>query len=92
MVSVEEVMVFSGYSIVWSLFAGATKRVEEHFAEGGKGNWSTWGVMDWAHGTLVGGAEVGGNLKRLEKQVEVQKEKLRKSSRRRWRAGSSDDE
>lgn len=92
MVSVEEVMTNSGYSVVWSLFSGATRRVDQHFECGGKGNWSTWGIMDWLHGTLVGGVDVGENLKRLEKLVEEKDRELKKRRRRVKREKHGEDE
>jgi hypothetical protein len=57
-VSVEEVMTFSGYRTVLSLLGGATRRVDKHYEERGKGNFATWGLVDWAHGTLAGAEEV----------------------------------
>lgn len=65
-VSIEEVTTYSGYSTVYSMLGGATKRTDRHFARGGKGNYAPWGVLDWIHGTNLGGdsnASVVGDAK-----------------------------
>ncbi|KAA8912290.1 sterol desaturase [Sphaerosporella brunnea] len=53
-VSVEEVTTFSGYSTVYSMLGGATKRTDKHFEANGEGNFAPWGLLDWMHGTTVG--------------------------------------
>ncbi|KAH8151810.1 uncharacterized protein LAJ45_03801 [Morchella importuna] len=54
-VSLEEAGAFSGYTALFfsALMSGAGRRVEKHFGSKGKGNFSTWGVMDWIHGTTL---------------------------------------
>ncbi|PUU78314.1 hypothetical protein B9Z19DRAFT_983671 [Tuber borchii] len=56
-VSLEEAFTHSGYGKLFfsSLLSGAGRRTAAHFASKGKGNYSTWGVLDWLHGTMVGG-------------------------------------
>jgi len=41
-------------------------RTAEHFDSDGSGNYSTWGVLDWLHGTMVDGdgAEENGEEER----------------------------
>ena len=56
-VSLEEAFTHSGYEKLFfsSLLSGAGRRTAAHFASKGKGNYSAWGVLDWLHGTMVGG-------------------------------------
>ncbi|KAI5791994.1 sterol desaturase family [Geopyxis carbonaria] len=67
-VSVEEVTTYSGYSTVYSMLGGATKRTDRHFAKGGKGNFAPWGVLDWIHGTSAGGDTVVEDVKEAVKE------------------------
>ena len=59
-VSLEEVFTYSGYEKLFfsSLASGAGRRTAAHFTFKGRGNYSAWGVLDWLHGTMVGGGGV----------------------------------
>ncbi|KAG0126831.1 hypothetical protein HOY82DRAFT_672440 [Tuber indicum] len=56
-ISLEEAFTHSGYGKPFfsGLVGGAGKRTAAHYSSKGMGNYSTWGVLDWVHGTLVGG-------------------------------------
>jgi hypothetical protein len=60
LVSLEEVFVYSGYSILPSniLLGGVARRQDAHLMSNGKGNFGPWGVLDWVHGTTIGDADV----------------------------------
>ena len=46
----------SGYSYVPGFFLGGiARRTAAHYASGGKANYGAWGVLDWVHGTSMGG-------------------------------------
>ncbi|KAK8196636.1 hypothetical protein M8818_006801 [Zalaria obscura] len=57
--SLEELFIYSGYSVLPSqiLLSGMARRTETHYATGGKGNFGHWGVMDWVCGTSCKGDE-----------------------------------
>ncbi|PWW77353.1 hypothetical protein C7212DRAFT_174006 [Tuber magnatum] len=67
-VSLEEALTHTGYGKLFfsGLLSGAGRRSAVHFASGGRGNYSTWGVLDWLHGTMVGvgGGRTGGKTGR----------------------------
>ncbi|KAI1363124.1 sterol desaturase family [Xylaria arbuscula] len=53
--TLEETLSMSGYSIVPGIIMGGiARRTATHYAGGGRGNYSAWGVLDWIHGTSVG--------------------------------------
>lgn len=53
--TLEEVLTMSGYSIVPGLvLGGIARRHATHYACRGRGNYSSWGLLDLAHGTNVG--------------------------------------
>jgi hypothetical protein len=56
-VSIEELMTYSGYSIMPSgiLLPGMARRNDNHFLCKGDGNFATVGVIDWVSGTAIGG-------------------------------------
>jgi hypothetical protein len=56
-VSVEELLVYSGYSVLPSMIMvkGMARRVDNHFLTQGKGNYGSFGAVDWISGTSVGG-------------------------------------
>jgi hypothetical protein len=56
-VSIEELMTYSGYSIMPSgiLLPGMARRNDHHFLSKGDGNFATFGAIDWVSGTSVGG-------------------------------------
>lgn len=80
LVSLEQTLVYSGYTTLPStiLLAGAARRQEAHAESGGEGNFGPWGLLDWVHGTTLGGGsdivddlveeadkrDVGGRVKR----------------------------
>lgn len=37
------------------MLGGIARRQDAHFESGGKGNYGAWGLLDWVHGTSVGG-------------------------------------
>ncbi|KAI5814976.1 sterol desaturase family [Pyronema omphalodes] len=71
LISIEEVVSYSGYSVFrYSVLGGATRRVDAHYA--GLGNYGVWGVLDWIHGTSVGKSED----ERMEKQLQEEREEV----------------
>jgi len=56
-VSLEELLIYSGYSVLPSLILvkGMARRVDNHFLSSGKGNFGAFGAVDWISGTSVGG-------------------------------------
>ena len=84
LVSVEELFVYSGYSVVPSGFilGGMARRQERHLLGGGCGNYSAYGLVDLLVGTSVGTdvledvadeaekKEVGKRAKGRAKQIE----------------------
>jgi len=56
-VSIEELMTYSGYSIMPSgiLLPGMARRNDNHFLCKGQGNFASFGAIDWVSGTSVGG-------------------------------------
>lgn len=81
-------MTFSGYSVVYSMLGGATRRTDKHFQMGGKGNYAPWGVLDWIHGTTI-----GSNVKE-DTELAVDRHEERKGRRklRSRRKRQSDDD
>lgn len=63
-ISLEEFFTYSGYTMVpWTVrVTGIAGRMEAHFVSGGKGNFSTWGLLDWVNGTLVGEVDEDGRV------------------------------
>jgi hypothetical protein len=59
-VSVEELLIYSGYSVLPSMIMvkGMARRVDNHFLSSGKGNFGSFGAVDWVLGTSVGGGNV----------------------------------
>lgn len=76
--TLEETLSMSGYTIIPGLLMrGMTRRTALHYSRGGKGNYGSWGLLDWAHGTgVVGGDDVVGDLK-----DEVEKHRVRERVR-----------
>ncbi len=74
LVSLEEVFAFSGYSVLPStiILGGIARRHDAHLMSGGKGNFAPWGVLDWVHGTTIGGEDVLDDLK-----LEIEKRETR---------------
>ncbi len=56
LVSLEESLTLSGYSnIPGIMLGGFARRQDLHSESRGRGNFAPWGLMDWIHGTSVGG-------------------------------------
>ncbi|KAJ9628034.1 hypothetical protein H2203_003255 [Taxawa tesnikishii (nom. ined.)] len=57
--SLEELLLFSGYSVLPSkiLVAGMARRTEAHYASSGKGSFGSLGLLDWVCGTGCKGEE-----------------------------------
>ncbi|KAH8662905.1 sterol desaturas-like protein family [Tricladium varicosporioides] len=54
-VTLEETLSMSGYSIVPGIMlSGITRRQNFHYQGQGKGNFAPWGLMDWVHGSSIG--------------------------------------
>ncbi|KAF2734948.1 hypothetical protein EJ04DRAFT_576498 [Polyplosphaeria fusca] len=55
--SLEDLFVYSGYDVLPStiMLRGMARRCDAHMMSEGKGNYGPLGVMDWAHGTSLGG-------------------------------------
>jgi len=53
--TVEETLTLSGYTIIPGIImGGVTRRTSLHYARP-TGNFGCWGVLDWVHGTSLGG-------------------------------------
>jgi sterol desaturase/sphingolipid hydroxylase (fatty acid hydroxylase superfamily) len=63
-VSLEELMTYSGYSVLPSaiLVKGMARRNDTHFMTEGEGNYASFGILDWSCGTAIG-ADVVDDLK-----------------------------
>ncbi|KAK4125796.1 hypothetical protein N657DRAFT_632004 [Parathielavia appendiculata] len=62
--TLEETLSMSGYRVVPGiLMGGMARRTAVHYASGGRGNFGGWGVLDWVHGTGVGGRHVVDDLR-----------------------------
>ena len=58
--TLEETLAMSGYTFVPGIvMGGIAKRTAMHYQSGGKGNYGSWGVMDWLGGTGLGGSGRG---------------------------------
>ncbi|KAL1629298.1 hypothetical protein SLS56_005402 [Neofusicoccum ribis] len=57
LVSLEEALIYSGYSVLPStiILSGMARRADAHLMTGGQGNFAPWGLLDWVHGTTIGG-------------------------------------
>jgi hypothetical protein len=55
-VSLEETFAYSGYKPMPTSFfiGGIARRVDSHLMSNGRGNFGSYGVLDWALGTSVG--------------------------------------
>lgn len=69
LVSLEELLVYSGYSVLPStiILSGMARRADAHLLTGGQGNYAPWGLLDWVHGTTIGGDVVEDMRDELEK-------------------------
>lgn len=61
--TLEETLVLSGYSVVPGILVGGiARRTALHYtrpsSSSATGNFGAWGVLDWAHGTNLGGRDV----------------------------------
>ncbi|KAL2153730.1 hypothetical protein VTH82DRAFT_4885 [Thermothelomyces myriococcoides] len=67
--TLEETLALSGYAVVPGIVAGGmARRAVAHYTTArsngtATGNFGTWGVLDWMHGTSVGGGDVAADLK-----------------------------
>ncbi|TKA68939.1 hypothetical protein B0A49_05346 [Cryomyces minteri] len=59
LVSLEEALVYSGYSVLPStiVLSGMARRTDAHFTSKGSGNFGVWGLLDWLSGTTVAGGK-----------------------------------
>ena len=54
--TLEETLATSGYTVVPGIvMGGIARRTATHYCRPGAGNFSPWGVLDWVHGTSLGG-------------------------------------
>jgi sterol desaturase/sphingolipid hydroxylase (fatty acid hydroxylase superfamily) len=55
--SLEELFTYSGYNVLPStiMLRGMARRVDAHMLSEGDGNFGPVGVLDWVHGTTLGG-------------------------------------
>jgi hypothetical protein len=54
-VSVEETLALSGYTVIPGIMLGGIQRRQgQHSQFRGRGNYAPWGLMDWIHGTNIG--------------------------------------
>ncbi|KAI9750380.1 MAG: hypothetical protein M4579_006491 [Chaenotheca gracillima] len=80
-ISYEECITFSGYSIIPSRLLGSiARRQDVHLKNGGKGNYSAWVVLDFVHGTSAGG-DVGQDSSDDNADKEITSSTLLKSPR-----------
>ncbi|KAJ9149110.1 Sterol desaturase family protein [Pleurostoma richardsiae] len=81
--TIEETLASSGYSVVPGiLMGGITRRAAVHCSRRGgpsSGNYGAWGVLDWAHGTSLGGRDVVDDMKDEAEKHQV-KEKGEKAA------------
>ncbi|EKG16679.1 Fatty acid hydroxylase [Macrophomina phaseolina MS6] len=70
LISLEEALVYSGYSVLPStiILSGMARRVDAHILTEGQGNFAPWGLLDWVHGTSIGGDVVEDMRDELEKR------------------------
>ncbi|KAH8783965.1 hypothetical protein BGZ57DRAFT_884216 [Hyaloscypha finlandica] len=55
-ITFEETLTLSGYASVPGIILGGIARRQDLHSEGrGRGNFAPWGLLDWIHGTSVGG-------------------------------------
>lgn len=58
--TLEETLAMSGYAVVPGIvMRGVARRTALHYCGSSSGNFGTWGVLDWAHGTSLGRDVVG---------------------------------
>ncbi|KAL2193362.1 hypothetical protein P885DRAFT_63992 [Corynascus similis CBS 632.67] len=78
LVTLEETLALSGYAVLPGIVVGGmARRTAAHYATG-KGNFGSWGVLDWAHGTSVGG-DVMGDLRDEAEKHQVRERGERKA-------------
>ncbi|KAK4247290.1 hypothetical protein C7999DRAFT_14640 [Corynascus novoguineensis] len=59
LVTLEETLALSGYAVLPGIVVGGmARRTAAHYATD-KGNFGSWGVLDWAYGASVGGDVMG---------------------------------
>lgn len=70
LVSLEETLVYSGYSVLPStiILSGMARRTDAHLMTGGQGNFAPWGLLDWVHGTAIGSGVVEDMQDEVEKR------------------------
>ncbi|KAL5114827.1 hypothetical protein ACEQ8H_007320 [Pleosporales sp. CAS-2024a] len=63
--SLEETLVYSGYSILPStmMLRAMARRTDAHMMSRGEGNFGPVGVLDWVHGTTLGNKDLLDHLK-----------------------------
>ncbi|KAH9210560.1 hypothetical protein DL95DRAFT_448713 [Leptodontidium sp. 2 PMI_412] len=55
-ITFEETLTLSGYTTVPGIMLGGIARRQDLHSEGhGRGNFAPWGLLDWVHGTSIGG-------------------------------------
>jgi hypothetical protein len=67
--SLEELFTYSGYNVLPStiMLRGMARRCDAHMMSEGDGNFGPVGVLDWAHGTTLGGDVVHDLKAEMEK-------------------------
>lgn len=72
-ISLEEAFAWSGYNVLPSkiMLAGMARRNEAHLMKSGRGNYGPFGVMDWVHGTTLGGNDVMDDVQREARKRNV---------------------
>ncbi|KAK3687952.1 hypothetical protein B0T22DRAFT_141414 [Podospora appendiculata] len=82
--TVEETLAMSGYTIVPGIIMGGiTRRSAVHYAKP-VGNFGCWGVLDWVHGTSLGGKDVMADI-----QDEAEKHNVKGRSAKRLDQGGN---
>ncbi|KAK4180514.1 hypothetical protein QBC36DRAFT_26986 [Triangularia setosa] len=72
--TIEETLSHSSYTVIPGvIMGGITKRTCMHYTGKKQGNYGTWGVLDWAHGTGLGKRDIWDDVRR-----EASKHQLRK--------------
>jgi hypothetical protein len=55
-ITLEETLTLSGYTTIPGIILGGIARRQDLHSEGrGRGNYAPWGLLDWIHGTTIGG-------------------------------------
>lgn len=85
LVTFEETLTMSGYTIVPGIIMGGiTRRNAKHYGAGyrgtSNGNYGAWGVLDWGCGTGMGGRDISDDVQGEAEKHQVKQRSGRKAS------------